>query len=91
MNLKDKQSQVEGLIKDYEEQIGGLDQTINALRNSEKELTAKVQRLEMELIKSEEKCERNKKDLKVLEERCSNLDLNLNGKVSDIQKMQSER
>lgn len=53
MNLKDKQSQVEGLIKDYEEQIGGLDQTINALRNSEKELTAKVQRLEMELIKSE--------------------------------------
>ena len=91
MNLKDKQSQVEGLIKDYEEQISGLDQTINALRNSEKELTAKVQRLEMELIKSEEKCERSKKDLKVLEERCSNLDLNLNGKASDIQKMQSER
>jgi len=52
-NLKDKQSQVEALIKDYEEQISGLDQTINTLRLSEKELSTKLQKVEMELIKSE--------------------------------------
>ena len=35
-NLRDKQNQVEGLIKDYEEQIGSLDQSLNNLRLSEK-------------------------------------------------------
>jgi predicted RNA-binding protein with PIN domain len=66
-NLRDKQNQVEGLIKDYEEQIAGLDQTINTLRLSEKELSTKLQKVELELIKSEEKYERTKKDVKLFE------------------------
>ena len=55
-NLRDKQNQVENLIKDYEEQISGLDQTINTLRLSEKELSTKLQKSEMEFIKAEERC-----------------------------------
>ena len=42
--MKDKQNQVEVLIKDYEEQLSGLDQNISTLRLSEKELSTKLQK-----------------------------------------------
>ena len=86
-NLRDRQNQVEGLIKDYEEQLATLDQTLNTLRLSEREGSTKLQKTELELIKSEEKYERTRKEVKVLEERFSSTDGNLRDKLGELQLM----
>lgn len=52
VNIKEKQQHIESLIKDYEEQVTALDQNVNALRLIEKEQSTKIQRYEIEAIKS---------------------------------------
>lgn len=90
-NLREKQGQVEGLIKDYEEQVSGLEQAISVLRVSEKEWVEKVQKMEMESIRAEERNEKVRKELRVLEERCGNQENSLKGKLGEVQALQSDK
>lgn len=44
MSLRDRQGQLENLVKDYEMQISSLEDTINYLRQNEKQLSANLSR-----------------------------------------------
>lgn len=47
LNLRERQMQLENLVRDYEGQIAGNEETINVLRAEEKELAAKLSRVEI--------------------------------------------
>lgn len=62
---------------------------INAnLKLSEKSLTEKIQKLELEAIKSKEGSEKSKKEIKILEEKIVNSENNIKNKTKEIADMQ---
>lgn len=62
---------------------------INAnLKLSEKSLTEKIQKLELEAIKSKEGSEKSKKEIKILEEKIVNAENSIKNKTKEIADMQ---
>lgn len=62
---------------------------INAnIKLSEKSLTEKIQKLELEAIKSKEGSEKSKKEIKILEEKIVNSENNIKNKTKEIADMQ---
>ena len=58
------------------------------LKLSEKSLTEKIQKLELEAIKSKEGSEKSKKEIKILEEKLVNADNNIKNKTKEIADVQ---
>ena len=54
-------------------------------------MSTKFQKSELELINSEEKYERTRKDLKVVEEKCNSLDSALKIRNNEVQSLSQER
>ena len=47
LNLRERQMQLENLVRDYEGQIASNEETINMLRAEDKELAGKLSRVEI--------------------------------------------
>ena len=58
------------------------------LKLSEKSLTEKIQKLELEAIKSKEGSEKSKKEIKILEEKLVNAENNIKNKTKEIADVQ---
>jgi chromosome segregation ATPase len=71
--------------------VGGLDQSLNALRLVEKELATRLQKSELEGIRSEERVEKLRKEVRVLEERCGNSENALKGRTAEVLGLQGAR
>ena len=64
---KEKYSNLESVKVDLESQLAAATTSISNLKLSEKSLNERIQKLEMEGIKSRETVEKIKKDIKILE------------------------
>ena len=71
-----------------EGQIANLVNINTNLKLSEKSLTEKIQKLELEAIKSKEGSEKSKKEIKILEEKLVNAENNIKNKTKEIADVQ---
>lgn len=85
---KDKVASLETIKVDLEGQIANLGNINANLKLSEKSLTEKIQKLELEAIKSKEGSEKSKKEIKILEEKIVNAENNIKNKTKEIADMQ---
>lgn len=85
---KDKVASLETIKVDLEGQIANLVNINTNLKLSEKSLTEKIQKLQLDAIKSKEGSEKSKKEIKILEEKIVNAENNLKNKAKEIADMQ---
>ena len=81
---KEKHATLEGLKMDLQTQLGSANNNIATLKQNQKNLNEKVQKMELEAIQSREMIERLKKDIKILEEKLHNSDNNLKAKAKEL-------
>ncbi len=83
-NLNDKVTNLETQLKDADNQISNLSSNLTTVRQSEKDLLEKIKNYDLSNISTNETLEKLKKEIKILEERLNNSELQVKNKTGDI-------